>query len=320
MSSSQGVDGNSVLTSHLMASISNLMDAANAGVYDADSVVNSTKSLEASLITSFKANISSSDTQSATRSDEDHKKFIINKAFENSEEIITVNVKNQILGQNPVEVEVSGIKFYGQRAKSDEPSTLYQTDGVAVQVSNDVLSGIVSPGTEVLQLIMGISRNPFTWGYSTSKVNSKILTMSFKETSGVNLAVQSLAESRSLKFYLPDNSKTGYSNIDAGGLISNPSYDPSEGLTLATYEIEKSSKKKININTAGAQNGHALHIQLRISLINDSLETPLDLVEFYLGKGYEATSSTYEQKMTIETAHMMAGMDHTNYTMFIDST
>lgn len=220
MSSTQGVNDNSLLTNHLMACISNLMDAANAGVYDADSVINSTKSLEASLITSFKANISSSDTQSATRSDEEHKKFIVNKAFENSEEIVTVNVRNQILGQNAIEVGVSGIKFYGQRTRSNEPSTLYQTGGIAVQVSNDMLDGIVSTGTEVLQIIMGISRNPFTWGYSTSQVNSKIMTMSFKDTSGANLAVQSLTESRSLKFYLPDSSTAGYSNIDAGGLIS----------------------------------------------------------------------------------------------------
>ncbi|XP_062602087.1 polycystin-1-like isoform X2 [Saccostrea cucullata] len=320
MRSIQGANDNSVLTTHLMACISNLMAAANAGVYDATSVVNSTKSLEASLITSFKANISTSDTHSASRSDEDHKKFVVNKAFENSEEIVTVNLKNQILGQDPLEEELSGIMFYGLRTKSDVPDTLYQSAGMAVQSSNETLNGIVTPGTEVLQLVMGISRNPFTWGYSTTQVNSKIMIMSFKDTSGSDIAVQSLSESRALKFYLPDGTTSGYSNIDGGGLISNPAYDPTEGLTMATYEIEKSSKRKININTAGSKAGHAMHIQLRISLINDSIADPLDEIEFYLGKGYVATSSTFEQKLILQSLHMVAGMDHTNYTMFIDST
>jgi hypothetical protein len=295
------------------------MDAANAGVYDATSVVNSTKSLEASLITTFKANISTSDTQSATRSDDDHKQFVVHKAFENSEEIITVNLKNQILGQDPIELELSGIQIYGLRTRSTDPTTLYQTSGVAVQGSDNLLDGIVNPGTEVLQLMMGMSRNPFTWGYSTTQVNSRVLTMSFKETSGKAVAVQNLPDANSLKFYLPDSSTNGYSNLGAGGLVSNSAYDPQAGLTMTTYEIEQSSKKKININTAGSKSGHALHIQLRMALINDSLLTPLDKLEFYLGKGYEATSSQYEQQLIVEAAHMEDGMDHTNYTFFIDS-
>lgn len=94
MSSIQGVNDNLLLINYFMVCIFNLMDVVNVGVYDVDSVINFIKFLEVLFIIFFKVNISLSDIQFVTRLDEEYKKFIVNKVFENSEEIVIVNVRN----------------------------------------------------------------------------------------------------------------------------------------------------------------------------------------------------------------------------------
>lgn len=94
MSSIQGVNDNLLLINYFMVCIFNLMDVVNVGVYDVDFVINFIKFLEVLFIIFFKVNISLSDIQFVTRLDEEYKKFIVNKVFENSEEIVIVNVRN----------------------------------------------------------------------------------------------------------------------------------------------------------------------------------------------------------------------------------
>lgn len=94
MSSIQGVNDNLLLINYFMVCIFNLMDVVNVGVYDVDLVINFIKFLEVLFIIFFKVNISLSDIQFVTRLDEEYKKFIVNKVFENSEEIVIVNVRN----------------------------------------------------------------------------------------------------------------------------------------------------------------------------------------------------------------------------------
>lgn len=94
MSSIQGVNDNLLLINYFMVCIFNLMDVVNVGVYDVDFVINFIKFLEVLFIIFFKVNISLSDIQFVMRLDEEYKKFIVNKVFENSEEIVIVNVRN----------------------------------------------------------------------------------------------------------------------------------------------------------------------------------------------------------------------------------
>lgn len=94
MSSIQGVNDNLLLINYFMVCIFNLMDVVNVGVYNVDFVINFIKFLEVLFIIFFKVNISLSDIQFVTRLDEEYKKFIVNKVFENSEEIVIVNVRN----------------------------------------------------------------------------------------------------------------------------------------------------------------------------------------------------------------------------------
>ena len=325
MTSTQGANHNSVLTNHLLASTSNLMTAANVGFYNATAVTNATTQLATTMVTTYVPKISSIVTTASSLSDQAHKQNIITNAYDKSEQIVTVLLQNRILGQDPVTIELSGIKVRGSRVMADTVGTDYQASGLGIQVQGNMLDGIYGSTNEVLQVIMGNTENPFTWSYTNDvQIDSQIMGMSFKQTDGSDISVSNLASDREVKFYLPDSSITGYT-INSSGIAYSAGYDPSAGITLTTYEgLAAEGKKKIDIDTSEGSSGLSLHIQLRITSIPDSSlpssTTPTGQINFYLGKGYEASASSYEQKLEVSETNMVSGVDHTTYTMFLGSS
>lgn len=292
------------------------MDAVNAAVYSSVNISNVT-TLDTNTLSSYKPMISTLSLPTST-STEDHKRDIITRAFNFGDDIVILNLKTLLPLEDPVVITLDSIKVYGKRTWTDSIEQSYISDGCLAILHRDMLSTIYPTRQEVFQILMVIPQNPFTWGMvGDVKLTTKVIAAGFTDTSGTELSVSGIPEGKRPKFFIMKDGGSQYNLTDS--IVNSTSYNPEAGLTFSSAIVQKSSVKKIIVDTSAGYDGAALHLMLKFAVVPNTAvkSNSTGVINAYLGKNYEATKSSYEQTKEIKLEHMEVGYDHRYYTMFV---
>ena len=314
----QGADKSEFTSSLLLETVSNNMDAVNAAVYSSVNISNVT-TLESTALTSYKPSVSKIDLTTTTASTEDHKQSIITRAFTFGDDIVILNLKTQLTNEDPIVITLDSIKVYGKRTWTDDIEQMYSSEGCVAVLKSNLLENLYPIRDEIFQIMMVVPQNPFTWGSSGDvELNTKVLAAGFTDTSGKEISVSNIPEGRKPKFIIVKNGGTSYNLTDS--IVNSTNYAPQEGLTFSSTVVEKTSAKKIVIDTSAGYGGAALHLQIRFSVVANPSTTAnaTNVISAYLGKSYEASKSSYEMKKEIKLDDMADKVDHRLYTLFVD--
>lgn len=322
----QGFDDGDFMGSHLLATISNVMSAVNAGYYSTGSTSITSTTLDASQSKYIPplSTITISNTQSS-ESDLAHRQSIVTSAFNLGEEIMSLLLMTQVEEEEPIKLVLEGIDVFGKRASSySNIENNYQLEGVTFAIPSTVLNGIVGTNAEVFQIIMVIDQNPFTWGtLNDMQVNSMLASLSFTNTTGSSHAITGLTGNDRIKMFLFNSDITPY-NITGQSLIASSGYDAKLNMEYSSTTVNSGESVKVELTTNQGYSTASLHIQMDFEFLSSTSApsgvNPTDEIDVYLGKNEPAdrANSIYEQRLQL-TKTKTSSSDHRDYTIFVSS-
>ncbi|KAJ8318729.1 hypothetical protein KUTeg_003820 [Tegillarca granosa] len=320
----QGFDDGDFMGSHLLATISNVMSAVNAGYYSSSSITSTTLDTSQSKYIPPLSTITISNSLSG-ESDLAHRQSIVTSAFNLGEEIMTLLLMTQVEEEEPIQLVLEGIVVFGKRAVSSNIEYNYQLEGVTFAIPSTSLNGFVSSNAEVFQIVMVLDQNPFTWEtLNNMQVNSMLASLSFTNTTGGSHSITGLTGNNRIKMFLFNNDITPY-NITGQSLITSSGYNPKQNMEYSSTTVTPGESVKVDLTTSQGYSSASLHIQVDFEFLSSTSApsgvNPLDEIDVYLGKNEPAdrANSIYEQRLQL-TKIKASSSDHRDYTIFVSSS
>ncbi|XP_071105933.1 polycystin-1-like [Haliotis cracherodii] len=334
----QGRNQEDFVPHHLLATISNLIEAVNLGVYNPDAVSgwetypihNFYKSFInlRPEISSALEQVMSSHSPTFTATDVKHRRTVVPSAFEIAEQIMTTILMTTMWMQDSMVINLGGIEVHGQRSKVKEIWSTLELEGCEFHLPPNLFQGIIGEEEEIFQIMFVLSKNPFTWGYiNNMTINSRVPSLSFKFNNGKAIPLQGLPESKHINMFMFENvvqsNKT--QTLENSSLFDSIYYKPLANLDYTTDTVKRSKAKRVNFDVSnGADGASGLHIQVRMDVVANTTDeeegvVPQGSLKVYLGDNILPTKSTYTDYKLISTSDMADKVDHRNYTFFITS-
>ncbi|XP_069125629.1 polycystin-1-like [Argopecten irradians] len=317
----QGLEQSSILTNHLLGAVANAMTAVNMAVYSTSTSLvsgwfNDSMQVYIPSVSNLTDIFSSSSLTGQT-----HRQDIVTKAIKQAEDIIALNLKSMMLGQDPMEYTINSMAVYGVRTTSDDLNLDYVGAESGITVSSDILTGRIAAGTEVFQIYINSDPSPFTWGYTNDFiVETRMASLTLKDTNGADISISGLSDTDSVKLVL--SGKGENINITNASIVGNSGYDPTKNLNYIHKSVNSDSPQLIKLVPSSGVSGSALFIQVSVNNIDgasaEALATP-SMASFYFGVNIANPS---ESEHT-EAMHLVASdtlpSDHRDYTFYINN-
>ncbi|OWF55928.1 Polycystin-1 [Mizuhopecten yessoensis] len=318
----QGVDKSSALTSNLLAAVANVMSGVNMAVYSTDTSLvsgwfNDTIQLYIPSVSSLNPFSSSSSSLNA----ETHRQSVVTKALSEAEDIIALNLKSTLLGQEPLVYTINSMSVHGQRTTSDDLNLDYVAAGSGITVSSNMLQSKMTAGTEVFQIYINNDPNPYTWGFTHDfVVNTKTASLSFKDTDGADISIDGLGEGDYVRLALTDEEATV--DVSNASVVGNTGYDQTKNLHYTYSTINSETPKLITLTPSSGVDGAAVYIQVLAKNIDgasaEALVAP-SKASFYLGIDIASPSSSQNTETIELIASDILPSDHRNHTFYISN-
>ncbi|XP_067672234.1 polycystin-1-like [Haliotis asinina] len=334
----QGRNQEDFVPHHLLATISNLIEAVNLGVYNPDAV----SGWETYPVQDFYRNfihlrpeisstleqVMSSHSPTFTATDVKHRRTVIPSAFDIAEQIMTTILMTTMWRQHSMKINLGGIEVHGQRSKVKEIWSTLELEGCEFHLPANLFNGIIGEEEEIFQIMFVLSKNPFTWGYiNNMTVNSRVPSLSFRFSNGKPIPLQGLAESKHINMVMFENivqsNKT--QSAENSSLADSIHYKPLANLDYTKGTVKRSKAKRVTFDVStGADGASGLHIQVRMEVVANATEeeegvVPQGSLKVYLGDNYLPTKNMYTDYKLISTSDMVDKVDHRKYTFFITS-
>lgn len=334
----QGRNQEDFVPHHLLATISNLIEAVNLGVYNPDAVsgwetypihdfyrsfINLRPEISSAL-----EQVMSSHSPTFTATDVKHRRTVVPSAFEIAEQIMTTILMTTMWMQDSMVINLGGIEVHGQRSKVKEIWSTLELEGCEFHLPPNLFQGIIGEEEEIFQIMFVLSKNPFTWGYiNNMTVNSRVPSLSFKFNNGKAIPLQGLPESKHINMFMFENAvqSNKTQTLENSSLFDSIYYKPLANLDYTTDTVKRSKAKRVNFDVSnGADGASGLHIQVRMDVVANTTDeeegvVPQGSLKVYLGDNFLPTKSTYTDYKLISTSDMADKVDHRNYTFFITS-
>ncbi|XP_041364412.1 polycystin-1-like [Gigantopelta aegis] len=330
----QGLDWKQFVSHRLMSTISNLITAVNLAVYSPQDVSSTSQSGQltgvaadfVSLRSEIHSFMSGMPVGGGSRSAEDelHRRQVVPRVFRIAEQVMSTSLMTTVLTEQSLVFSLGGIDVYGQRTKTDSVWRRRELLGCMFSLSDTLFDGVIKADQEIFQVMFVLSKNPYTWGsFKDFTITSNVPALSFKYSDGSSIKLADLPTKDKIKILMFRND-SNYT-LATDNLIASPHYQPLDTLTYSGFTLKSKRSKKVVVDVSRGQSQvSSLHIQIRVSVLQNETEaengvTPTGSVSAYLGVNYEATETKYEVFKEIGTLQMADGVDHRTYTFFIPS-
>ncbi|XP_013395471.1 polycystin-1-like [Lingula anatina] len=322
----QGMDSDEFAITSLLTTLSNVIEAANLAVYYPDKVPVLTP-IEQTVGNGSKGlpNIGAQKGASSY-TEETHREYVVGRALKQTENLVAVVLRTQVLNEKEVTLAVGDMKIAGRRTVATDIWQERSTYGINFVLPDNLL-GDLQANDEVLQIMFVMPKNPFTWGYvRPMNVTSRVPGLAFKYPDGRDITVNNLMPHRRLKVLMFGSSNLNSSAVVFDGrLVGSAAYDPLQDMKYVRRSVLAEDGVKVVLNTTGIKDtAAALHVQIRFTVrpnmtAPDNSENDVFL-DAFLGKNYEPTASKYEEKLKVSWEDMAKGKDHRKYTIFVEAS
>ncbi|XP_035828345.1 polycystin-1 isoform X2 [Aplysia californica] len=327
-----GLDLDDVPTEDLLSVINNLINAANTRVYSSSVIWGGGRNVTVkSFDTEFRdlrPEISSSvghlDFEDISLG-ESHRKRMISTLVPLLEGVVVSTLKTMIPQEESLNVGIEEMMVIGSRIYARDISLRGLGDSTQISIPSTILKGHKNDTEEVFQVMISHEQNPFTFSYLDEESSSMpVQTLSFYDIDGTYIEVSGLSGSSQVYMYMFSTPTPGLAAIPRGDLPQSSIYQPLNGLTYNTVQINPRRTKMFQVPGAESitSTGVGIHVQLRIEYLPSSGPAPSNRsgtnVMAYIGVNFVPSSGSYTKMLNLTSDLMSAGTEHTEYTFFLN--
>ena len=315
LSAAQGLSSEDFCTPQLLATVTNIINAANLKIYANQTNNNGDDDDD----------IFAGEVQAGELEDRLVK---VKRAKDLADRIMTAVLKTKVVGEEPIIIKSNGVSSEGSRVTVNGMRKSLKLEGCEFHLPGNLLD--IVGRIEVYQILFVHFSNPYTWGYQ-NQITSQVAGLSFKYTNGSAISVANLEPNRAIHIVMSRTSpKDGVKKRRKRRSVSSPVSDGSNyvvnnEVSHTNFSMNITEKKLLAVNRTNSASGAALHIRILVAknesemLQNSSLDESASGIDLrvYLGKGRVPTEEDYDDMIIITNRTYTEEVPILNYTLFV---